>query len=179
MKYVWAKICDIFARLKLHNHISSTLMLVGRKIAGGRSNSWKTLWERNFWPALGNHVPGTWHQTKLLPNISWSTRVPIFFFENPTNIFLTGKFIVQNLWLHHMVSDKINAKFFVDYKRRKIFPFELIQIGKEAQIICVLLHPNCKRKLANANKSAAVWFLKWIKILEEMQWGKIQPSKEI
>ena len=75
MKYVWSKICDIFARLILCGHNSSTLMAVARKRAGGRSNSWKPLWERNFWPALGNHVPGTWHQTKLQPNLTSTTRV--------------------------------------------------------------------------------------------------------
>ena len=157
-------------------HISSTLMSVARKIAGGRSNSWKTLWERNFWPALGNHVPGTWHQTKLLPNISYSTKVPIIVFKNPSNLLLTGKFIGQNSWPRHMVSAKNDCQILCWLQKAHN---SSIKIGNEVQTICVSIHPNCKRKLANANKSAAVWFLKWIKILEEMQWGKIQPSKEI
>ena len=35
----------------------------------------ETLSERHFWLALGNHVLGTWHQTKLPPIFSSGKKV--------------------------------------------------------------------------------------------------------
>ena len=48
---------------------------------------------RNFCPALGNHVPGTWHQTELLPIFSASTKLAKFYFGSLNLETIRGNFL--------------------------------------------------------------------------------------
>ena len=171
MKNVWSKICDIFAWLILCGHISSTLMAVARKTAGGRSNSWKPLWERNFWPALGNHVPGTWHQTELLPIFQ---RV-----QNSQNSSLkTWTWKLLGVELFETAGCRMRQNYCQNVcwlqKPRKVFCAKLIQIGKAAQTIWILIRSKRQAVQITRPKSEAVCF--W----DESKYavGKSQPSKE-
>ena len=145
------------------------------KLAAGRSNSWKPpLRRRNFCPALGNHVPGTWHQTELLPIFFSEHKLTKFSIENLNLKTIEGNF----LKLRAAASDKINAKFFVDYKRPRVCCAKLIQIGKAAQTIWLLIRSKMQAvqiAIIQSPKSEAVCF--W----DESKYavGKSQPSKEI
>ena len=58
VKYFWPKICNRFAELMLCDHISSILMAVARKIAGGLSNSMETPLRAQFLASSGQSRSG-------------------------------------------------------------------------------------------------------------------------
>ena len=90
MKCVLAEICNIFARILLWGHISSILMSNWPQAGPTHGNP---LRRRNFCPALGNHVPGTWHQTELLPIFSASTKLAKFYFGSLNLETIRGNFL--------------------------------------------------------------------------------------